>query len=183
MILGADDEVFSASALIQMAGRAGRAKERPTGTVCFFVGAMSQRVREALHQIAYMNQKGRGCLLKCLLCGATIESRPTLKQLLLPGKLPEPRICPQCRSHLLLRSNAHPCPGCGRILAPKESICWECRQWQRQYGWLLNNHSLYVYNGLMREFMKNLSFKATMACVLFFKRRLIFFCRNLRMMS
>ena len=64
MILGADDEVFSASALIQMAGRAGRAKERPTGTVCFFVGAMSQRVREALRQIAYMNQKGARLLAK-----------------------------------------------------------------------------------------------------------------------
>lgn len=64
MILGADDEVFSASALVQMAGRAGRAKERPTGTVCFFVGAMSRRVREALRQIAYMNQKGARLLAK-----------------------------------------------------------------------------------------------------------------------
>lgn len=45
------------------------------------------------------------------------------------------------------------------MLAPKESICWECRQWQRQYGWLLNNHSLYVYNGLMREFMKKFKFQ------------------------
>ena len=45
------------------------------------------------------------------------------------------------------------------MLAPNESICWECRQWQRQYGWLLNNHSLYVYNGLMREFMKKFKFQ------------------------
>ncbi|MFR0583693.1 DEAD/DEAH box helicase [Limosilactobacillus mucosae] len=64
IILGADDEVFSASALVQMAGRAGRSQKRPTGSVWFYVGAMSRRVREALYQIAYMNQKGARLLAK-----------------------------------------------------------------------------------------------------------------------
>ena len=64
IILGADDEVFSASALVQMAGRARRSQNRPTGSVWFYVGAMSRRVREALYQIAYMNQKGARLLAK-----------------------------------------------------------------------------------------------------------------------
>lgn len=59
-VLGADDEVFSSSALVQIAGRAGRALSRPTGKVAFWIGAYSKTVREAQRQIAFMNKKGRG---------------------------------------------------------------------------------------------------------------------------
>ena len=34
-VLGADDPVFSSSALVQIAGRAGRSQSRPTGRVVF----------------------------------------------------------------------------------------------------------------------------------------------------
>ena len=36
-VLGADDPVFSSSALVQIAGRAGRAQSRPTGRVIFWI--------------------------------------------------------------------------------------------------------------------------------------------------
>ena len=103
-------------------------------------------------------KRGRVCLLKCLLCGAMIEKRLSLKQLLLPGRIPQPKICIKCQSRLVLRKSTHPCPGCGRKLLVSETICWECQQWQHQYGWLLANQSLYAYNDMMREYMKRYKF-------------------------
>lgn len=58
-VLGADDPVFSSSALVQIAGRAGRAASRPTGTVCFWIASQCRRVRMARHQVDFMNRKGR----------------------------------------------------------------------------------------------------------------------------
>lgn len=61
-VLGADDGVFSSSALVQIAGRAGRSLKRPTGKVIFWVNAYTRRVRDAQKQIAYMNRKGQRLL-------------------------------------------------------------------------------------------------------------------------
>lgn len=60
-VLGADDQVFSTAALVQIAGRAGRSASRPTGEVIFWLTMMSHRVKEARHQIDLMNRKGQ-CL-------------------------------------------------------------------------------------------------------------------------
>lgn len=58
-VLGADDPVFSTAALVQIAGRAGRAASRPTGKVLFWISSPCQRVRKAVRQIQFMNRKGR----------------------------------------------------------------------------------------------------------------------------
>ncbi len=58
-VLGADAPVFSSSALVQIAGRAGRAKERPTGKVCFWVSSCCRNVNEARRQIAALNRRGK----------------------------------------------------------------------------------------------------------------------------
>lgn len=58
-VLGADDPVFSSAALVQIAGRAGRAASRPTGKVLFWVNGSCRRVRTAMRQIQFMNRKGR----------------------------------------------------------------------------------------------------------------------------
>lgn len=57
-ILGADEEVFSDSALVQIAGRVGRAQERPFGDVTFFVSRNARTVRSATRQIQYLNRLG-----------------------------------------------------------------------------------------------------------------------------
>lgn len=57
--IGVDEEIFSSSALVQIAGRAGRANSRPTGDVIFWAGAYSKTIREAQRQIDFMNHKGR----------------------------------------------------------------------------------------------------------------------------
>ena len=49
IVLGADDEVFSTAALVQIAGRVGRSSERPTGLVWFICHS----------QIRVINRKGR----------------------------------------------------------------------------------------------------------------------------
>lgn len=58
-VLGADDPVFSASALVQIAGRVGRSKKRPTGKIIFWVDSISRTVLAAKRQIALMNRKGQ----------------------------------------------------------------------------------------------------------------------------
>ncbi|MGN1279510.1 MAG: DEAD/DEAH box helicase [Limosilactobacillus sp.] len=58
-VLGADDPVFSSSALVQIAGRAGRSQSRPTGMVCFWIAGQCRRVRAAVRQVDFMNRKGR----------------------------------------------------------------------------------------------------------------------------
>ena len=56
---GADDQVFSASALVQIAGRVGRSSERPGGDVTFWVQEPAVNVKEAQRQIKQMNRRGR----------------------------------------------------------------------------------------------------------------------------
>lgn len=58
-VLGADDQVFSTAALVQIAGRAGRSAERPNGAVIFWIAGQCRRVRAAVQQIQLMNRKGR----------------------------------------------------------------------------------------------------------------------------
>ncbi len=58
-VLGADEPVFSSSALVQIAGRAGRSLSRPTGTVGFWIAGQCRRVRSAVRQVNFMNRKGR----------------------------------------------------------------------------------------------------------------------------
>ncbi|WP_367342559.1 DEAD/DEAH box helicase [Limosilactobacillus sp.] len=58
-VLGADDLVFSSSALVQIAGRVGRSAKRPTGKVVFWVDTVCRSVQEAQRQIRLMNRRGR----------------------------------------------------------------------------------------------------------------------------
>lgn len=58
-VLGADDPEFSPAALVQMAGRVGRAADRPTGDVCFWLHSRTGAVVAARRQIRAMNNRGR----------------------------------------------------------------------------------------------------------------------------
>lgn len=59
IVLGADDEVFSTAALVQIAGRVGRSSERPTGLVWFICHSHSRNIKRAQRQIRVINRKGR----------------------------------------------------------------------------------------------------------------------------
>ncbi|WP_372869520.1 helicase-related protein, partial [Planomicrobium okeanokoites] len=58
-VVGADEEVFLASALIQMAGRAGRSSAFPKGEVIFFHNGISRQMDKARDLIISYNREGR----------------------------------------------------------------------------------------------------------------------------
>lgn len=64
MVIGAEDRIFTESALVQIAGRAGRSPKFPTGEVTFYHDGQSQAMKKAIKQIKQMNHlaKKRGLL-------------------------------------------------------------------------------------------------------------------------
>lgn len=54
-VLGSEHDVFSDAALVQIAGRAGRAKDAPNGDVIFFHYGLSKAMKEAKRHIERMN--------------------------------------------------------------------------------------------------------------------------------
>ncbi|OZT79783.1 hypothetical protein CHL76_11480 [Marinococcus halophilus] len=56
-VLGADDAVFTESALVQIAGRAGRNPERPEGDVIFFHYGRTKAMQQTIRHIETMNRE------------------------------------------------------------------------------------------------------------------------------
>ncbi len=56
-VLGAENDVFTDSALIQIAGRAGRSSEHPDGDVVFFHHGQTWSMVEAKNQIENNNKE------------------------------------------------------------------------------------------------------------------------------
>lgn len=57
-VIGAEDRIFTESALVQIAGRAGRSAEYPTGDVTFFHYGKTEAMLSARSQIVMMNKEG-----------------------------------------------------------------------------------------------------------------------------
>lgn len=55
-VFGADDPVFSESALVQIAGRVGRSSDEPTGEIVFFHGGKTNAMVEAREHLLKMNR-------------------------------------------------------------------------------------------------------------------------------
>lgn len=56
LVLGAEDPVFTTATIIQIAGRCGRTKERPTGNVFVYTRWRCRKIRHAYQEIARMNR-------------------------------------------------------------------------------------------------------------------------------
>jgi competence protein ComFA len=65
-VVGAEDAIFTESALVQIAGRAGRSKDHPDGVVTYFHYGKTEEMLKARKQIVSMNREGvkRGLLDK-----------------------------------------------------------------------------------------------------------------------
>lgn len=63
-VVGAEDAIFTESALVQIAGRAGRSKDYPKGVVTYFHYGKTEEMLKARKQIVSMNREGikRGLL-------------------------------------------------------------------------------------------------------------------------
>ena len=57
MVWDANDSNFSRSSLVQIAGRVGRSRERPTGDVYFIIDQYSLKLQQAAGQIKKLNRK------------------------------------------------------------------------------------------------------------------------------
>ncbi|HLR92295.1 MAG TPA: helicase-related protein, partial [Atopostipes sp.] len=64
LVIGAEDSVFTESALVQIAGRCGRSPDFPTGEVLFYHDGKSIAMKKAVKQIKKMNKlaKSRGLI-------------------------------------------------------------------------------------------------------------------------
>jgi competence protein ComFA len=58
-VIGAEDDIFTESALVQIAGRAGRSRDFPDGVVTFFHYGKTKAMLKAKNQINSMNCEGR----------------------------------------------------------------------------------------------------------------------------
>jgi competence protein ComFA len=56
-VVGSEDDIFTESALVQIAGRAGRSADYPTGTITFFHYGKTNAMLKAKRQILEMNRK------------------------------------------------------------------------------------------------------------------------------
>ena len=56
-VLGAEDQIFTESALVQIAGRVGRSAQFPTGTITFFHYGKTKAMVKARNQIVKMNKQ------------------------------------------------------------------------------------------------------------------------------
>lgn len=57
LVLKADNDIFSAAALVQIAGRVGRNTDRPTGQVLFYCEVKTPNIKSCDRQIKLMNRK------------------------------------------------------------------------------------------------------------------------------
>ncbi|GAD15543.1 helicase-related protein [Lentilactobacillus otakiensis] len=57
LVLKADNDIFSAAALVQIAGRVGRNRDRPTGQVLFYCENKAANIKSCDRQIKLMNRK------------------------------------------------------------------------------------------------------------------------------
>lgn len=57
-VIGSENRIFTESALVQIAGRAGRSTEYPTGNVTFFHYGKTEAMLSARSQVMMMNQEG-----------------------------------------------------------------------------------------------------------------------------
>ncbi|NRD76677.1 DEAD/DEAH box helicase [Bacillus sp. BRMEA1] len=57
-VVGSEDQIFTESALVQIAGRAGRSKDFPKGNVTFFHYGKTEEMVKARKQIMTMNREG-----------------------------------------------------------------------------------------------------------------------------
>lgn len=58
-VIGAEEDIFTESALVQIAGRVGRSAQHPSGNVTFFHYGKTKAMLRAVKQIRFMNEEGR----------------------------------------------------------------------------------------------------------------------------
>ena len=95
--------------------------------------------------------------MNCLLCNGPVAAKLTIRELIWPGRLVMPVVCPKCRQQFVPLEGEQRCPACCR-LKDTSQLCPECRCWRQMYSWKLTHQALYCYNTAMKEFMHQYKF-------------------------
>ena len=95
--------------------------------------------------------------MNCLLCNGPVAAKLTIRELIWPGRLAVPVVCPKCRQQFMPLEGEQHCPACCRLQETSQ-LCPECRCWRQMYSWKLTHQALYCYNTAMKEFMHQYKF-------------------------
>lgn len=95
--------------------------------------------------------------MNCLLCNGPVAAKLTIRELIWPGRLAVPVVCPKCRQQFMSLEGEQHCPACCRLQETSQ-LCPECRCWSQMYSWKLTHQALYCYNTAMKEFMHQYKF-------------------------
>ena len=75
-------KLFTKSALVQISGRVGRSKERPTGKLLFLSDGITREMKKAIKEIKG-NESGGWILKECLLCTKELKTGEHFTDLIL----------------------------------------------------------------------------------------------------
>ena len=90
----------------------------------------------------------------CLICAASIHSKPKFHQMFLLKKEGY-GLCQDCKSSFEMISDLH-CPSCYK--EGEEKVCQDCCYWQER-GQSVAHQSLYRYNVAMKDFFSRYKFQ------------------------
>lgn len=90
--------------------------------------------------------------MRCSCCQKEMVRNLTLRELFVSDS----RRCHQCEKLFTRIEQNKACPGCGRPDSPE--ICSDCRLWQKELGFVMNNQSLFYYNEGFRQWIEAYKF-------------------------
>ncbi|MBY7144116.1 DEAD/DEAH box helicase family protein [Virgibacillus sp. NKC19-3] len=146
-ILDTGHEVFDEAALVQIAGRAGRSPDDPTGEVIFFHDGKTEAMMRAVQSIRQMNKRG-SYEMYCLWCNTQIIPEVSWGNLFL---LTKPKwLCQACEGELEILQGKR-CRCCSRV--DEDELCSDCKWWDRHFSSdpITFNFSVFSYNLQMQD--------------------------------
>lgn len=90
--------------------------------------------------------------MRCSCCQKTLTRNLTLRELFFFTS----QRCYHCEKLFTKINQSAACPGCGRANSPE--VCSDCRLWQRELGFVLENKSLFHYDEGFRKWIETYKF-------------------------
>ena len=118
-VLESNHKLFTKSALVQISGRVGRSKERPTGKLLFSIRWNNKR-NEKSDQRNKGNESGGWILKECLLCTKELKTGEHFTDLIFMNQQEE-WICKECKRNFEQIGEIH-CPRCYKDIRRRKYV-------------------------------------------------------------
>ncbi|MGL4623612.1 MAG: ComF family protein [Culicoidibacterales bacterium] len=99
---------------------------------------------------------------RCLLCDQILQHEPTFGQLFAKT---QPDFCLSCWQGFECIQREERCQRCCGLVKKTESICEQCRYWEKQYGWIPEHHALFAYNEGAKQVLHQIKFLGDIALI------------------